>query len=310
MLDKKRRSELIKKIGRPELIKKLINDYSSRNDWLKFIFPLSAIVLTIIAWSGPRKADKSNIPLNKGLDVMIAWDLSKSMLAEDILPNRLERSRLFIFSLMDALASERIGLVFFAGHAYMQMPLTRDHGVARMYLQQASVDLIPTQGTVIDEALNMCQNAFIREDRKSKSIILISDGEGHDQKTGESIAALKETGVVVHAIGVGTQQGGPIPDKISGTFKKDAKGQEIVTRLNATTLKEVARETKGKYIELENVNDAVTQIKAELDKMEKNASSDPSMANYTEYFQWFIAMALLLAVAGFFWPERKKRALA
>lgn len=305
-LDKRRRKALRIKIGSPAQTDKLTSNYSPLNDWLKFLFPLLSLVCIIIAWSGPRRTDKSKLSLNKGVDVMIAWDLSKSMYAEDIRPNRLELSRQLVYSLIDALPSDRIGLVFFAGHAYMQMPLSMDHGVARLYVQQASPEQLPTQGTVLGEALAMCQNAFVKEERKQKAIVLISDGEGHDEKTSDWINALKESGITVHTVGVGTATGAPIPEKTTGSFKKDSEGAIIQSRLDPASLKELAKGTEGKYFELKNTNETVRLLKTQIDRMEKNNAPDPSLADHKEYFQWFIATGLICLLAGSLWPERKK----
>jgi Ca-activated chloride channel family protein len=152
----------------------------------------------------------------------------------------------------------------------------------------------------------MCQNAFVKEERKQKVIVLISDGEGHDEKTTDWISMLNESGIVVHAVGVGTANGAPIPENTSGTYKKDAEGKTILTRLNPKSLQEIAKGTNGRYIELKKTDQAVEQIAKQVSRMEKNATVDPSLADNIEYFQWFIAPALLSTLAGFFWPERKK----
>lgn len=294
-----------KQIGNPALVKDLTRSYSPVNFLLKFIFLLLAIAAIIVAAINIQTPGTSANVKRAGIDVVIALDVSKSMLAEDSKPNRLEKARQLIYKLLDELKDDRIALVFFAGRAYLQMPLTTDHGAARIYIQNASPDIVPTQGTVVGEALKMSNTAFNSKERKFKSIILITDGEDHDAEAQTLSASLAAKGVMVNTIGIGSPEGSMIMDPSTESYKKDAQGQTVVTRLNELLLQQLATETKGVYIRLDNVPEAVTKISAQLDTIEKTSLDDNSFKDYDTYYYWFIGLALLFIIAEFLWPERK-----
>lgn len=241
----------------------------------------------------------------KGVDVMIALDVSKSMLAEDTKPNRLERAKQLVNKLIEKMQNNRIGLVLFAGRAYIQMPLTADHGAAKMYIQTAGPEAVPSQGTVIGEALRMCNTAFDSKDRKFKSIVLISDGEDHDPQALQMTKALAQNGVMVNTVGIGSPDGAPLIDHMTNELKKDALGNAIITKLNEPELQKLAQDTKGIYIRLDDTSDAVEKIKTQIDTIEQKALGDETFINYKSYFQWFLAAALLLLLIELFTPERK-----
>jgi Ca-activated chloride channel family protein len=244
----------------------------------------------------------------KGVDVVIAMDVSKSMLAEDIKPNRLERARQLVYKLMDQLPNDRVGLVLFAGRAYLQMPLTTDHGAARMYIQQAGPEVVPTQGTVISEALRASNSAFNSKERKFKSIVLITDGEDHDPQAVPLAQQLAEDGVMINSVGIGSAEGAPIMDPATNTYKKDENGTTVVSRLNETELQQLAGATKGIYIKLNEVDEAVNAITKQLSTIETTTLDDNAFRDYRNYFQWFLALALALLMVEFFLPERKLKA--
>ena len=270
------------------------------------ILVLLAFGICVVAAANLQKqADTEGIN-RKGVDVMIAIDVSKSMLAEDFPPNRLERARQVVIKLMNQMPNDRIGIVLFAGRAYLQMPLTTDHSAARMYIQQASPEAVPTQGTVISEALRMANASFNSKERKFKSVILISDGEDHDEQAITVTKTLKENGVMVNTIGIGSTEGSVIIDPETGASKKDQSGNTVITRLNETVLQEVAKESNGVYIKLDNADAAVKQIMDKLSTIEQRSVQDAAYINYKSFFQWFIAAALLLLIAELFIPERKK----
>lgn len=297
----------IKKIGDPLLIKELIKGYSPFRFALKFVLAMLALSAIVVAACNLQKPGKMENVIRKGVDVMIALDVSKSMLAEDIKPNRLERAKQLVIRLMDKMENDRIGLVLFAGRAYIQMPLTTDHGAARMYIQNANPDAVPSQGTVIGEALRVCNTAFNSKERKFKSIVLISDGEDHDPAATKMTKSLAQNGVMVNSIGIGSPEGVPLIDNTTNQLRKDAEGNAIVTKLNEAGLQLLAQQTSGIYLRLDDTNDAVNKIKAQLDSIEQTAMGDDAFVNYKSYFQWFLAAALILLLLEIFMPERKLR---
>lgn len=302
-----RKKYVAKKIGNPVLVKELSRNYSPANFIAKFVFLLLAMSTILLAFLNLRKPGSSANIKRAGVDVVIALDLSKSMLADDIKPNRLEKARQFLYRLMDELSDDRIGLVFFAGHAYLQMPLTTDHSVARIYIQNASPDAVPTQGTVVAEALQRANDAFNSKERKFKSVILITDGEDHDQQAQALGASLAENGVMVNTIGIGSVEGSPIMDPLTDTYKKDLQGQTVISKLNETLLQQLAASTKGVYVRLDDVADAVSKVRAQLDTIEKSPLEDAAFKEYNTYYYYFVAIGLLLLILELLWPERKWR---
>lgn len=297
----------VKKIGDPQLVKQLIKRYSPARFALKFLLSLLALAAVILAVCNLQKPGERENINRKGVDVMIALDVSKSMLAEDIKPNRLQRARLLVTRLMEKMQNDRIGIVLFAGRAYIQMPLTTDHGAAKIYLQNADPGAVPSQGTVIGEALRISNTAFNSKERKFKSIILISDGEDHDPQALQLTKSLAADGVMVNTIGVGSTEGVPLIDGTTNELKKDAEGNAIITKLNEAELQQLAKETRGIYIHLDDADKAADELKAQLDTIEQKAFGDDTFLHYKSYFQWFLAAALLLLIAEIFISERKPR---
>jgi Ca-activated chloride channel family protein len=298
----------VKKIGDPKLVQALISNYSPTNFLLKFMFFALALAAVIVASANLQKPGAMDDIQRKGVDVVIAIDVSKSMLAEDIKPNRLERARQLVYKLMDQLPNDRVGLVLFAGRAYLQMPLTTDHGAARMYIQQAGPEVVPTQGTIISEALRASNSAFNSKERKFKSIVLISDGEDHDPQAVPLAQQLAGDGVMINTVGIGSAEGAPIMDPTTNEYKKDENGNTVVSRLNEAELQQLAGATKGIYVKLNEVDDAVNAITKQLSTIESTVLDDNAFKNYKNYFQWFLAFAFVLLMAEFFLPERKLKA--
>lgn len=298
----------IKKIGDQRLVQALIVNYSPTNFLFKFLFFALALAAIIAASANLQKPGAMDNIQRKGVDVVIAIDVSKSMLAEDIKPNRLERARQLVYKLMEQLSNDRVGLVLFAGRAYLQMPLTTDHGAARMYIQQAGPEVVPTQGTVISEALRASNSAFNSKERKFKSIVLITDGEDHDPQAVPLAQQLAEDGVMINTIGIGSAAGAPIMDPATNEYKKDESGNTVISRLNEAELQQLAGATKGVYVKLNDVNAAVEAITKQLSTIESSSLDDNAFRDYKSYFQWFLAIALALLMIEFFWPERKFKA--
>lgn len=295
-----------KKIGEPRLVKELFRNYSPWRFNTKIVLVLLAFAICVLAAANLQKqGDREGIN-RKGVDVMIALDVSRSMLANDFAPNRLERARQLIVKLMDKLPDDRVGIVLFAGRAYMQMPLTTDHSAARMYIQQAGPDVVPAQGTAIGEALQMASTAFNSKERKFKSIVLISDGEDHDEDAVQVTQQLAKSGVMVNAIGIGSPGGIVLIDPATGTSKKDLQGNSVITKLNETLLQQIAENSNGAYVKLENSDAAVQQILERLDTIEQKSLQDSAYIDYVSFFQWFVGAAILLLAIELFIPERKK----
>jgi tetratricopeptide (TPR) repeat protein len=295
-----------KKIGDEKLVRQLAGNYSHKKFSWKFVLICLGFAFAAISLANPRKPAGATNVNRKGIDVMVALDVSRSMLAEDISPNRLERAKQFIGRLVDKLSNDRIGIVVFAGRAYLQMPLTTDHAAAKMYLSSASPDVVPTQGTVISDALKMCYNAFNTKEKKYKAVVLISDGEDHDEKALEITKAMTDEGVMINTVGIGSPEGSMIEDKATGEYKRDAEGRPVITRLNETELKNMAVAGNGIYQLFSNADEAAVKIEKQLSTMGSRSVTENSLVNYESFFQWFLAATLFLLLLEFFISEKRK----
>ena len=296
----------IKKIGDANLVKEIIKNYSPQRFALKFVFVLIAFILGVFALVNLRSPKGVEQVNRKGIDVMIAIDVSKSMLAQDVKPNRLERAKQALGKLIDKLSSDRVGIVVFAGRAYLQMPLTGDHGAAKMYLSSASTDIVPTQGTVISDALKMCQRSFNSKEKKYKTIILISDGEDHDEGALKIAGQLADEGIVINTVGIGSPQGSTIIDELTNQPKQDINGNTVITKLNEEELKKIAEKGNGTYQLFTNTDDLVTSLEEQLSSMDQRTITEDSLVNYKNYFPYFLLLALGLLVIELFISERKR----
>ena len=298
---------MIKRIGDKNLVKALIKTYSPGLFSLKFgllSIAFAAGVVTVMDLRKPGDAEGIN---RKGIDVVIALDVSKSMLATDLAPNRLERAKQLIGKFMNAMPNDRIGLVLFAGKAYLQMPLTTDHGAAGMFVSSASPDAVPQQGTVISEAIRRSANAFNAAERRFKAVVLISDGEDHDPEAVKTAKELVDQGMMINTVGIGSPEGSYIPDPVTGQNKIDsATGSAIISKLNEDELKQIAAITNGIYIRLQESVEAVKQLQEHLSQIESKAYSDVSLMNFKAYYWWFAAVMLILLLVEYFIPETKK----
>jgi Ca-activated chloride channel homolog len=293
-----------KKIGDAALVQQLTADYSKTKFFIKFLLVAAAFTLMAFALASPRKPNGSSAIHRKGIDVMIALDVSRSMLAQDLKPDRLSRAKQFISRLIDKLPDDRIGIVLFAGKAYLQMPLTTDHAAAKMYLSSASTDVVPTQGTVLGDALKMCYTAFNNNEKKYRSVVLITDGEDHDDNAISIAKAMADEGVMINTIGVGSVSGSTIIDPVTNDVKKDAEGNAVITRLNESVLKQIAAAANGIYQPLASADAAATAISSQLKTLGSRAVKDTTSLVYTYYFQWLLALALACIVIEFFLSEK------
>ena len=279
--------------------------YAPQKFALKFMLVLIAITSGVFALANLRSPKGMEQVSRNGIDVMIALDVSKSMLARDIKPNRLERAKQAISKLIDKLSNDRIGIVVFAGRAYLQMPLTGDHGAAKMYLSSASTDIVPTQGTVISDALKMCNASFNSKEKKYKAVVLISDGEDHDEGALKIAGQMAEEGIVINTVGIGSPQGSTIIDELTNQEKQDAAGNLVITKLNEEELMKIAEKGKGSYQLFGNADELANKLDAQLASMDQRTVTEDSLVNYKYFFPYFLILALVLLVAEFFISERK-----
>lgn len=294
-------------IGDARLVDLLTSNRSPAKSVLKVFSLLTAAALLVLALANLQKPSEKSEVSRKGVDIMIALDVSRSMLAQDIQPDRLTRAKQFLQKLVDRLPDDRIGIVLFAGRAYLQMPLSTDHSAASMYIQQASPESVPTQGTVISEALQQSFNAFMSKERKYRSVVIISDGEDHDPKALQLAQEMSARGIMINTVGIGSPNGSQIIDPLTGNPKTDVQGNIVVSKLNEAELRQLAATTNGVYTRLENTQASVDAIVKQLGTIEKTAVSDTEFRDYKSYFQYFLIPALLLLLLEFFLGERKRK---
>jgi Ca-activated chloride channel family protein len=300
------KNKVSKRIGDPKLVISLTGNYSPAFFTLKFILLAVAFGAGVLAVMNLRKPAADETSTRKGIDVVIALDVSKSMLANDLQPNRLERAKHFIAKLMNAMPDDRIGLVLFAGRAYLQMPLTSDHGAAMMFVSSAGPDAVPMQGTVINEALKQSANAFNTTERRFKTVVLISDGEDHDPEAISTARDLADQGTMINTVGVGSPEGSYIPDTVTGQNKKDAAGNFVVSKLNEEELKQIASSTNGIYVHLQDSDEAVSKLLDQFSGIESKAYGDVNLMNFKTYYWWFAIAMFILLLAEYFIPETRK----
>lgn len=304
-----RKKQVAKKIGDEQLVKQLTSGYNTVAYLQKFILILLAVSALIIAFANPRKPAGSEKVSRNGIDVMIALDVSKSMLAQDIQPSRLDRAKQLLGRLIDQLSNDRIGIVIFAGKAYLQMPLTGDHSAAKLYLSAAGPESVPSQGTVIADALKMCYAAFDTKEKKYKAVVLISDGEDHDESAVNTAEDMAKDGVVINTIGIGSPQGSVLIDENSGQPKTDKEGNTVISKLNEDELRTIAEKGNGKYTLFQSADDVVSRVKEELAGMDQRNVTDDSLVNYKSYAFWLLLLALAFLVAEILLSERKRPAM-
>jgi Ca-activated chloride channel family protein len=295
-----------RRIGDPKLVKELYKNYSSVKSAIKFFLMILAFACGCIAIANPRKPDLTTAEARKGIDIMIALDVSNSMLADDTKPNRLTLAKRFISQLMKRLEDDRIGLVLFAGNAYVQMPLTFDHNAANMIVSVAAPSSFRSQGTVIGEALQKSDLSFQQDSKRFKTIILITDGETHDENAIQEATELGNKGVMINTVGIGSAGGASIVDTISGGIKKDLSGNVVVSKLNEQLLQQIASLTHGRYIHLENTTEATEELVQHLAGIEKTALGDLSQLSYTSFYLWLAWPLFFLLVAELFTPDKNK----
>ena len=304
-----RRKRNIRQLGDVKLVNALMPSRSGFKLWLKFILLSAAYFFLILGLANPQIGSKLEEVERKGVDLVIALDVSNSMLAEDIKPNRLERAKRAISQLIDKLEGDRIGIVVFAGKAYMQLPITSDYSAAKLFLSNIDTDIVPTQGTSIGQAIDLSLSAFA-DNKHEKAIVVITDGENHDDDPISAAETAIGQGIKVYTIGIGLPEGAPIPEFSNGRqmgYKKDLSGKTVITKLDELTLQKVAAAGEGIYVRANNTSAGLNQVFEEINKLEKQRYETKMFSDYEDRFQYFIALALVLLLLELLIFERKSR---
>ena len=297
-----------KAFGSTVVLKRLSPDLSFFKSTLKFSVLCLAITGLVIALVNPKIGTKLETIKREGVDIVFAIDVSKSMLAEDVAPNRIEKSKQLVTQIINNLASDRIGIIAYAGKAFPQLPITTDYAAAKMFLQSMNTDMLSSQGTAIDEAIQLSRNYFDDEEQTNRVLIIISDGEDHNDLSTEVAEAASEEGIKIYTIGVGSEKGGPIPLKRNGvvmSYKKDQNNETVITRLNAETLRLIAKEANGEYIDGNTTAAVVEKIRDILNAMDKKEFEAKEFAEYKDQFQWFLGFGLFFLILDVLFLERK-----
>lgn len=298
----------LKQLGEEYLIVQQIRGYIPGRSTTRFVMITIALACLVIGWANLQMGAKTEKVQRKGVDVIIALDVSKSMQARDIQPDRLSRAKQLIMHMLDKMQNDRIALIVFAGHAYLQVPLTVDYSAMKMMMQTVKPDLVPTQGTVIGDAIDLSLRSFSQKEKKYKSLVIISDGEDHDESSIKKAKEASEAGVVIHTIGVGSPQGTTLYDPETKATKLDQNGDPVISKLNEDALKSIAASGKGTYTLLNNTEDAAERLMEEIDGMEQKSLGAVIFTDYKSYFQYFLFAALLLIMLEWFLPGANQKA--
>jgi Ca-activated chloride channel family protein len=278
----------------------------------RFIFWCLAMAFLVIAIANPQFGTKLEEAKREGIDIMIALDVSNSMKAQDLAPNRLENAKQSIGRLINNLNEDRIGIIVFAGQSYVQLPITTDYSSAKLFLESISCDMIPTQGTAIGAAIDLAVESFDPKSPAAKAIIVITDGENHEDDAVKSAETAAEKGMTVHTIGMGSEAGVPLPLVSNGNivgYRKDNEGNTVVSKLNTALLKEIAAAGKGIFVQAGRSQSALSVVKDELNKMEKKEYASKRYTDYEGRFQFFLAAAIFLLISESLLSERKSKFL-
>ncbi|WP_423817857.1 VWA domain-containing protein [Salinimicrobium sp. TIG7-5_MAKvit] len=297
-----------RKFADKELLDRLSPNRSTGKQVLKIVLLCLAIASFVIALVNPQFGTKLETVKREGVDVVFAIDVSKSMLAEDIAPNRLEKSKQLVTQIINNLASDRVGIIAYAGSAFPQLPITTDYAAAKMFLQGMNTDMLSSQGTAIREAIELSKTYFNDDEQTNRVLFLISDGEDHEGNIEDIAAEAAREGIRIVTIGVGTAKGGPIPIKRNGVvqnYKKNNQGETVITRLDQETLKEIASEANGRYIDGSNTAQVVEEVTDILQNMDKKEFESQQVADYKSQFQWFLALGLLFLLLDILLLERQ-----
>ena len=299
-----------KKFSDSTLLQRLAPNSSVFKSTLKLIILLIGISFLIISLANPKMGTKLKTVKREGVDVVFALDVSKSMLAEDIAPNRLEKAKQIISKIIDKLGSDRVGIIIYAGNSYPLLPITTDHAAANMFLQNANPDMVSSQGTAINEALELAKTYYNNDEQTNKFLIMISDGEDHQEETKQVANNIANEGVKIYTVGVGTEKGGPIPIRLNGSmigYKKDRKGETVITKRQPDVLGGIADAANGQYFDGNVTENPVKEITEIIANAEKNEFETKQFSDYKDQFQWFLALGLLFLIVDIFLFEKKTK---
>ncbi|MDR0228261.1 MAG: VWA domain-containing protein [Flavobacteriaceae bacterium] len=303
LLWKKRKQ---KDFATEKAIEKLAPNRSKNKSIIKASLYLVALTAIVIGLVNPKIGTRVITVKRQGVDIVFTLDVSKSMLAQDMAPDRLSKMKQLVSQIINSLGPDRVGIVGYAGSAFPMLPITTDHYAAKMYLQSMNTDMVSSQGTAFEDAINVASN-YYDNPRTSKVMILISDGEDHGEEMDSAINIAKEKGIKIITIGVGTEKGGPIPMRTANgvEYKRDWDNQIVTTKLVPTTLQHIAKATGGKYYYGSNTQEIVDLIKSDLNKIEKTDFESQQIAEFQSQFQWFLGLAFILLFIDLFILERK-----
>ncbi len=303
------RKRAIERFGNWQTVHRLMPQVSRYKHGLKLGLILIALACLVLGWANPQWGTKKETVKRQSVDVFIALDISESMLAQDISPKRLERAKNFCQNLVRELRGERLGLIIFAGNAYLQMPLTTDYAAAELFIKSANTRLAPSQGTAISDAIDLAERAFDPENKHHKVLVVVTDGENHDEVTLERAREANNNGLMIFTVGVGTASGGYIPTVYAGrsSFKVDQSGEYVRTRLNEDMLRDLAMAGNGAYFNIAEGDQIVPALKERIEGVEKRELEQRSFTEFESYFQYCLGLGLLLLLIEFVISYRKNR---
>lgn len=305
----RRKRRQLEAFGYAELMEQLMPNASRVRPTVKFSIVMVALAFLIIAAARPQFGQSERTEKRQGIEAIVALDISNSMLAEDVAPNRLDRAKQMLSKLMDGMVNDKVGLVVFAGDAFVQLPITCDYVSAKMFLNSIKPELIKTQGTAIGQALSTSIRCFGEQSDASRAIILITDGENHEDDAVAVAKRAKEEGIQTLVVGIGKPEGSPIPLPGTNSFRKDRSGNVVVSKLNEEMCREIAQAGGGIYVRCDNSNTATKAIQKELNKLATQEIETQVYTDYNEQFQSFALLALLLLVIDYFIFNRKNKAI-
>lgn len=305
------RKRALKKFGQTEILQHLMPFSSKGRPVLKFVILMLALAFFIIGTARPQFGSKLKTVKREGIELMIALDVSNSMMAEDIQPNRLERAKRAISRLVDRLKDDKIGLIVFAGDAYTQLPITSDYNSAKLFLNSVNTQIVPKQGTAIGAAIDLARKSFTPNGEANKAIVIITDGENHEDDAVSSAKAAVDEGIIVHTIGMGLPSGSPIPVLKNGQtdYLKDRDGKVVVTKLNEQMLEQISAAGEGIYVRANNAQVGLNALFDEINSMEKQEMETRTYSEYDDQFQYFFVFGLFLLLLEFVILERKNKYL-
>lgn len=299
-----------KQFADSNLIQKLSPEQSTFKSFLKIVVVSLGFAFLVIGLVNPKMGTKLETIKREGVDIVFALDVSKSMLAEDIAPSRLDKAKQIISRIIENLGSDRVGIIIYAGNSYPLLPITTDHAAAKMFLQNANPDMVSSQGTAINEAVERGITYFDNDEQTNRFLFIVSDGEDHEENTVSLAEEAKKQGIKIYTIGVGTEKGGPIPIRSNGSvisYKKDNKGEVVITQMKEEVLKTIANEGNGKYINGNKTQETITIIEDLLLKAEKSEFETKQFSDYKDQFQWFVGLGLLFLIIDVLLLEKENK---